>query len=54
MAWVDDLAAFTDALGLENAPTTVHLALVPWPTPDVRDEFILKLTGKDPRFDDAY
>lgn len=41
------LAAFTEALGVENAPTIVHLSLVPWPSDQVRNEFIKELTGID-------
>ena len=53
MAFVDDLAAFTDALGVENAPSVVYLSLVPWPDTNVRNDFIRELTGRDPRYEDA-
>jgi hypothetical protein len=46
MSFVDDLAAFTDALGVENAPIIFDLAQVPWPSDENRDEFIQALTGK--------
>lgn len=42
-----NLAAFTEALGVENAPTVVHLALVPWPSDEDRNAFIKALTGVD-------
>lgn len=42
--FTQNLAAFTDALGIENAPSIVYLSLVPWPTDDDRDEFISILT----------
>ena len=48
------LAAFTDALGVENAPTIVTLSLVPWPSDDVRNSFIKDLTGIDIREQSAY
>ena len=48
--FIDHLAAFSDALGVENAPTIVHLSMVPWPDYDTRDDFILALTGRDPRY----
>jgi hypothetical protein len=50
---IDNLAAFTEALGVENAPTVVHLSFVPWPDTDTRDAFIKDLTGYDPRAMDA-
>ena len=53
MAFIDDLDAFTQALGVENAPTIVHLALVPWPDADTRNDFIAKLTNIDLRYEDA-
>lgn len=40
-----NLAAFTDALGVENAPSIVYLSLVAWPSDDERDDFIRDLTG---------
>lgn len=40
-----NLAAFTEALGVENAPTVVFLSLVPWPNDDTRNNFIKSLTG---------
>lgn len=38
------LADFTDALGVENAPTIVYLSLVPWPSDEERVDFIKELT----------
>jgi len=49
-----NLAAFTDALGVENAPTIVHLSLVPWPSDDERDNFIKALTNMDMREQSAF
>jgi hypothetical protein len=43
--FVRNLAAFTEALGVENAPTIVTLSTVPWPSDESRDEFIKALTG---------
>lgn len=43
--FVKNLAAFTEALGVENAPTIVHMSLIPWPDDTTRDQFIKDLTG---------
>lgn len=40
-----NLAAFTDALGVENAPTVWYLSQVPWQSDEDRNEFIEALTG---------
>ncbi len=45
--FVKSLAAFTDSLGIENAPSIVHLSMVPWPDDTTRDQFIKALTGYD-------
>lgn len=45
--FVSNLAAFTDALGVENAPTIMEMSLIPWPSETVRDQFIKELTGYD-------
>lgn len=42
-----NLAAFTESLGVENAPMVVHLSLIPWPDDTTRDQFIKDLTGND-------
>ena len=42
-----NIAAFTEALGIENAPTIIHLSLVAWPDETTRDQFIKELTGHD-------
>lgn len=47
--FIKNLAAFSDALGVENAPTVVYMSLVPWPDEDTRDDFIMALTNRDPR-----
>lgn len=39
------LAAFTEALGVENAPTIFALSQVGWQDDDQRDQFIRELTG---------
>ena len=46
--FIKHLGAFTEALGIENAPTIVAFALVPWPSESDRDDFIRDLTGKGP------
>jgi len=43
--FVRNLAAFTQALGIENAPTVISLSTVPWKDDEDRDEFIKQLTG---------
>jgi hypothetical protein len=40
-----NLADFTDALGVENAPTILYLSLIPWPSDDDRVDFIRHLTN---------
>jgi hypothetical protein len=45
MSFERNLAAFTDALGVENAPSIVYLSLVPWPSDDDRNTFIKSLTN---------
>lgn len=45
--FVSNLDAFTNALGIENAPTIMELSLVPWPDEATRDDFIKSLTGYD-------
>lgn len=42
-----NLAAFTEALGVENAPTILYMSLVPWPSDETRNEFIKQLTAID-------
>ena len=45
--FIRNLAAFTEALGVENAPTVVYLSMVPWPTDESRNDFIKNLTNID-------
>lgn len=45
--FVRNLANFTEALGVENAPTIMSLSLIPWPDDATRDQFIKDLTGYD-------
>jgi hypothetical protein len=45
--FIKSVAAFTDALGVENAPTVMSLSMVPWPDDKTRDQFIKDLTGFD-------
>lgn len=49
-----DLAAFTEALGVENAPIIFELAKVPWPDDQARDKFIYQLTGVNMKLERAY
>ena len=47
---VRNIAAFTDALGVENAALIWYLSSrVQWPDDDNRNDFIRVLTGNDPR-----
>jgi hypothetical protein len=45
--FVKNLAAFTEALGVQNAPTILEMSLIPWPDDATRDSFIGHLTGID-------
>lgn len=45
MKLLRNIAAFTDALGVENAPTVMFMSSLPWPSDDSRNEFIEELTG---------
>lgn len=45
--FIRHLAAFTQALGVENAPVIFSLAQAPWRDDDQRDDFIKDLTGMD-------
>lgn len=45
--WVRNLDAFTQALGVENAPAIFTFAKVPWKDDETRDRFIKDLTGKN-------
>jgi hypothetical protein len=44
-----NLADFTDALGVENAPTVMYLSLIPWPSDEERVDFIKALTNMSMR-----
>lgn len=43
--FIRNLAAFTDGLGVQNAPMIIALAQVPWPDDQTRNDFIYNLTG---------
>ena len=45
--FIRHLAAFTQALGVENAPAIFTFAQIGWPTDEVRDSFIRDLTTID-------
>ncbi len=47
--FVRNLAAFTEALGVENAPTILALSVIPWQSDDDRNQFIKQLSGRDLR-----
>ena len=42
-----NLAAFTDALGVENAPIIWEFSTMPWPDDTTRDQFIKAHTNID-------
>lgn len=44
--FIDNAAAFTEAFGVEHAPTVVWLSMIPWQSADHRSEFIRKATGR--------
>jgi hypothetical protein len=44
-AYIENVTAFTEALGLEWAPAVLSLAIIPWRSPSDRDEFIEGLVG---------
>jgi hypothetical protein len=50
--FIENVARFTEALGVEAAPIVMHLSLVAWPDSDTRDQFILDFTGINPRAGD--
>jgi hypothetical protein len=52
--FIRDLAAFTEALGVQNAPTIFYLAQVPWPNDQERDSFIQQLTGVSLKVERSY
>lgn len=45
--FVRNLDAFTNALGVKNAPTIIEFSLIPWPDDSTRDQFIKQLTNTD-------
>lgn len=45
--FIKNVGVFTDALGVENAPSILHLSMIPWPDDATRDQFIKDLTGHD-------
>lgn len=45
--FIKNIAAFTEALGVTNAPAVVHFSLIPWPDDLTRDSFIKELTQVD-------
>jgi hypothetical protein len=45
--FIRHLAAFTTALGVENAPAVFTFASAPWKDDEQRDEFIKDLTDLD-------
>lgn len=46
--FIENVARFTEALGIEAAPEILHLSMVAWPDSDTRDAFITELTGLNP------
>lgn len=54
MAFERHLAAFTEALGVENAPTILYMSMIPWPDDESRNEFIKGLTNIDMKEMNSY
>jgi hypothetical protein len=52
--FIRDLAAFTEALGVQNAPMIVEFAKMPWQSDEERDRFILQLTGVSMKVERSY
>jgi hypothetical protein len=52
--FIRDLAAFTEALGVQNAPMIFELAKTPWPSDQERDKFIQQLTGVNLKIERSY
>jgi hypothetical protein len=52
--FVRNLAAFTQALGVENAPAVFTFAAIGWPSDEVRNDFIKDMAGVDFRELDQY
>jgi hypothetical protein len=46
--FIENVAAFTEALGVEAAPAIMHFSMVAWPDADTRDAFIKDFTGVNP------
>ena len=47
--FIRNLGAFTEALGVQNAPTIWYMSMIPWPSDDDRDTFIRQLTNQNMR-----
>lgn len=45
--FIKSVGVFTEALGVQNAPTILALSMIPWPDDATRDDFIKKLTKFD-------
>lgn len=45
----DNVDQFANSLGYENAGIVMQLAMIPWNTPEERDEFIFAITGDLPK-----
>jgi hypothetical protein len=45
--FIENLGVFTEALGVQAAPSVIHLSMVAWPDRETRDSFIKDFTGID-------
>ena len=52
--FIRDLAAFTEALGVQNAPMIMEFAKMPWQSDEQRDQFIQQLTGVSMKVERSY
>jgi hypothetical protein len=46
-SFFDNLDKFANSLGYQNAAIAMELAMMSWPSPQERDDFIVALTGED-------
>ena len=51
---LDNIDKFANSLGYENSAIAIHLAMIPWATPEDRDSFITAITGSAPVGGDTF
>jgi hypothetical protein len=45
----DNIDKFANSLGYQNAGIVMQLSMIPWASPEERDDFITSITGQDPQ-----